>query len=126
MIAFYIILYILIGCVIGCAICVFLEDGDEDYDVAGIFGGILWPLTIVFIIICTLFTFICSRIYRFFKRIKKEGFHYYKGDLEPCCGQCKHICYYNNHDELNECHIRKHIVQSCTAVSCEHFKKDPF
>ena len=59
-------------------------------------------------------------------RIKKEGFHYYNGDLGPCCGQCKHICYWNDHNELNKCHIRKDTAHLCTVTACEHFKKDPF
>ena len=76
LIALCIIGYILIACVIGCAIYVYC--GDEDCDIAGVFGGLLWPLTIVFIVLCKFFTFLCSNICKVFEYLKNEGFHYCK------------------------------------------------
>jgi hypothetical protein len=114
--------YILIACVIGCAIYVYCDD--EDCDIAGVFGGLFWPLTIVFIILCKFFTFLCSNICKVFEYLKNEGFHYCKEDVPPCCGKCKYMYYWNDHDELNGCRLYKgHSHMSSSHIHCEEFKQ---
>lgn len=114
--------YILIACVIGCAIYVYLDD--EDCDIECVFGGMVWPLTIVFILLYKLFTYLCGNICKAFEYLKNEGFHYCKEDVPPCCGKCKYMYYWNDHDELNGCRLYKgysHI--SSSNIHCEEFKK---
>lgn len=123
LIALLVTIYILIACVVGCAIYVYYKD-EEDSDVAGIFGGMFWPLAIVFILICKLFTFICSNICKVFEYLKNEGFHYCKEDIKPCCGQCKYMYYWNNHNELNGCYLREaHSNISTETIPCSRFRK---
>lgn len=124
LIALLVIIYVLIACVIGCAIYVYFKDEDGDSDIAGVFGGILWPITIVFILMYKLFTYLCSNICKAFEYLKNEGFHYCKEDIEPCCGKCKYMYYWNNHNELNGCRLFKgHSHLSSTHIKCEEFKK---
>ena len=124
LITLLVIFYILIACVIGCAIYVYYGDDFEDGDVAGIFGGMLWPITIIWILLCKLFTFLCSNICKVFKYLKNEGFHYCKEDIKPCCGQCKYMYYWNNHSELNSCRLYKgNAYLSSSNIHCEKFKK---
>ena len=122
LITLLVIIYILIACVIGCAIYVYRDD--EDCDIAGVFGGLLWPLTLVFIVLCKFFTFLCSNICKVFEYLKNEGFHYCKEEVPPCCGKCKHMYYWNNHNELNGCRLYKgHSHLSSSNIHCEEFKK---
>ena len=122
LITLLVIIYILIACVIGCAIYVYLDD--EDCDIAGVFGGMFWPLTIVFILLCKLFTYLCGNICKAFEYLKNEGFHYCKEDVPPCCGKCKYMYYWNDHDELNGCRLYKgHSHISSSNIHCEEFKK---
>lgn len=122
LITLLVIIYILIACVVGCAIYVYLDD--EDCDIAGVFGGMFWPLTIVFILLCKLFTYLCGNICKAFEYLKNEGFHYCKEDVPPCCGKCKYMYYWNDHDELNGCRLYKgHSHMSSSNIYCEEFKK---
>lgn len=122
LIALLIILYILIACIIGCAIYVYSDCIDRDY--MGTFGGIFWPFTIIFIILYTLITFICSNLCKVFEYLKNEGFHYCKEDIPSCCGKCKYMYYCNNYNELNGCRLHKGEAHfSSTSLSCEKFKK---
>ena len=122
LITLLIIGYILIACVIGCAIYVYCDD--EDCDIEGVFGGMFWPLTIVFILLCKLFTYLCGNICKAFEYLKNEGFHYCKEDVPPCCGKCKYMYYWNDHDELNGCRLYKgHSHISSSNIHCEEFKK---
>lgn len=122
LITLLVIIYILIACVVGCAIYVYLDD--EDCDIAGVFGGMFWPLTIVFILLCKLFTYLCGNICKAFEYLKNEGFHYCKEDVPPCCGKCKYMYYWNDHDELNGCRLYKgHSHISSSNIHCEEFKK---
>lgn len=124
MIAVYVILYILIGCIVGCAIYVYYKDEGEDSETAGVFGGFLWPLTFVFIVLCKFFTFLCSNICKVLECLKNEGFHYCKEDIPPCCGKCKYMYYHNNHNELNGCRLYKgHPHLSSSNIHCEQFKE---
>ena len=123
LIALLIIIYILIACVVGCAIYVYHND-EEDSAMIGLFGGFFWPLTFVFMLMCKLFIFICSNICKVFEYLKDEGLHYCKEDIKPCCGQCKHMYYWNNHNELNGCRLYKgHSHMSSSHIHCEEFKK---
>ena len=123
LITLLVIIYILIACVVGCAIYVYYKD-DDDSDIAGVFGGIFWPLSIVFILLCKLFTFLCSNICKALEYLKNEGFHYCKEDVPPCCGKCKYMYYWNDHDELNGCRLYKgHSHLSSSNIHCEEYKK---
>ena len=122
LIALLIIGYILIGCVVGCAIYIFYDD--DDSDVACMLGGTFWPLALVCILIYKLLAFFCNNICKVFKYLKDEGLHYCKEDIKPCCGQCKYMYYWNNHNELNGCRLKKHHSQiSSEVLSCSRFKK---
>lgn len=122
LITLLIIGYILIACVIGCAIYVYCDD--EDCDIAGLFGGLFWPLTIVFIVLYKFFTFLCSNICKVFEYLKNEGFHYCKEDIKPCCGQCKYMYYCNNHNEVSGCRLSKGAYRlSSDGLPCNQFKK---
>lgn len=124
LIALLVTIYVLIACVIGCAIYVYYKDKDDDSDIAGLFGGIFWPLAIIFILLCKLFTFICSNICKAFEYLKNEGLHYCKEDIKPCCGQCKYMYYWNDHNELNGCYLREaHSNISTETIPCSRFKK---
>lgn len=122
LIALLVTIYILIACVVGCAIYVYYKD-EEDSGVAGLFGGIFWPLAIVFILMCKLFTFICSNICKVFEYLKNEGFHYCKEDIKPCCGQCKYMYYWNNHNEINGCEFSEGARLSSTSLPCSRLRK---
>lgn len=122
LIALLITIYILIACVVGCAIYVY--DNDKDSDIEGLFGGMFWPLSLVFILMYKLFTFICSNICKVFEYLKNEGFHYCKEDITPCCGQCKYMYYCNDHNEINTCELpTKTYKLSSISLPCKHFKK---
>lgn len=124
LIALLVTIYVLIACIVGCAIYVYYKDEEEDADVAGLFGGIFWPLTFVFMLLFKLFTSFCSNICKAFEYLKNEGFHYCKEDIEPCCGKCKYMYYWNNHNEINGCRLFKgqsHL--SSSNIHCERFKK---
>ena len=123
LITLLVIIYILIACVVGCAIYVYYKD-DDDSDIAGVFGGIFWPLTLVFIVLCKFFTFLCSNICKVFEYLKNEGFHYCKEDIKPCCGQCKYMYYCNNHNEVSGCRLSKGAYRlSSDGLPCNQFKK---
>lgn len=120
LITLLIIGYILIACVIGCAIYVYCDD----CDIAGLYGGLFWPLAIVFIVLCKFFTFLCSNICKVFEYLKKEGLHYCKEDIKPCCGQCKYMYYCNNHNEVSGCRLSKGAYRlSSDGLPCNQFKK---
>lgn len=122
LIALLIIGYILIACIVGCAIYVFYDD--DDSDIASILGGTFWPLALVFISIYKLLAFFCNNICKVFKYLKNEGFHYCREDIKPCCGQCKYMFYYNDHNELNGCYLKKaHSNISTETTPCSQFRK---
>ena len=119
---FIVILYIIIGFIIGCGIYVFLDD--SDCDIAGVFGGMLWPLTILIMIVYHISKFLCTHICNVLEYIKKEGIHYCKEEIPPCCGKCKYMYYHNNHNELNGCRLYNgHSHLSSSNIHCEEFKK---
>lgn len=123
MIALWIILYIAIACVVGCFLHVQWE-GEEDLELAEIFAGIFWPAAIAIIILYFGFTYICSNLISFFRYLKIEGFHYCKEDVPQCCGQCKYMFYYNDHNELNGCRLKEHHSRfSSEVLSCPKFRK---
>lgn len=122
LIALLVTIYVLIACVVGCAIYVYYDDYDND--VASLFGGIWWPITIIFVLLYKFFTFLCKNICKVFEYLKNEGLHYCKEDIEPCCGQCKYMYYCNDHNELNGCRWKKHHSQiSSEVLPCSRFKK---
>ena len=123
MIALYIILYILIGCIVGSVVYIFLTNYEE---VEAMFAGIFWPLALLLLIGYYSIEWICNKICNVLEYFKNEGFHYYKEDIEPCCGQCKHIRYWNNHNEMNKCPKREGTSFSSNHIPCEYFRKSLF
>ena len=123
MIALWIILYIAIACVIGCFLYVQFE-GEEYGQTDVTFASIIWPFTIIIIIVYLILKYVCSNLVSFFRYLKTERFHYCKDNIKPCCGQCKHMFYYNNHNELNGCNLNKyHSKFSSEAFPCSDFRK---
>lgn len=127
MIIFWIILYITIACVIGCFIHIQWEgeeENEENLEFVVIFASVFWPAALVIIILYCGFKYVCSNLVSFFRYLKVEGFHYCKEDVPPCCGQCKHMFYYNDHNELNGCRLKEHHFRfSSEVISCSKFRK---
>jgi hypothetical protein len=123
MIVLWIILYIAIACIMGCFIYVQFE-GEEDCDIDVIMGSIIWPVMIILIILYLILKSVCKNLVSFFRYVKTEGFHYCKEDVPQCCGQCKHMFYYNDHNELNGCRLKEHHSRfSSEVISCPKFRK---
>lgn len=122
LIALLITIYVLIACVIGCAIHIFYDADDSDF--ACIFGGTFWPLALIGILIYKFLAFFCNNSCKVFEYLKNEGLHYCKEDIKPCCGQCKYMYYWNNHNELNGCYLDKHpSTITNETIPCSRFKK---
>lgn len=121
MVVFLIILYILISCIVGCALHVFFEV-DDGFEVL---AASVWPISIIIFIGYLIISYICNIFCKFFRRLKYEGFHYCKENIEPCCGQCKYIEYVNYHTEINRCDKCSGSRLASTSKSCSEFKKDP-
>lgn len=116
-----IILYILLGLLFGCISYVFIEQ-----DESCIFIGLFWPMAGIIAICFLVGKWICTKIVTVLYYLKDEGFHYYKGDIENCCGKCKHMYYKNNHNEIHGCELYKGQTGLCsTTIPCERFKQDP-
>lgn len=128
LIAIFIVLYLIIGIIVGvgCYVFVFDNGDDEMSDVTSVFAGILWPLAISFGLIGYGIATFSKCVYTAMIYLKKEGFHYYKGDLPKCCGQCKHSSYLNYHNECSKCSIHDTISYESTETPCQDFKLNPW
>ena len=115
--------YIIIGCIVGTIFNYYNPDEYEITSLIGIFWVIAIPLIII-IIICE--KFFCKSIRKIITYLDKEGFHYYKGKLKPCCGKCKYMEYQNYHNEINKCKLNNSARFSSQALPCEKFKKNLF
>ena len=114
--------YIIIGCIVGTIFDYYVPDEEEPMCLTGIFWIIAVPCIII-VMICTKF---CKSIRKIITYLDKEGFHYYKGRLNSCCGKCKYIEYQNFHNEINKCKLDKATRFSSQALPCEKFKKNLF
>ena len=115
-----IIAYVLIGCVVGVLFNYYIHDIPSE--LAGLFWPLVGVITIVWII-CSKFCEIVTSIVTY---LDKEGFHYCKEDISPCCGQCKYKHYNNYHNEINYCDKCSGTRLVSTAKPCSEFKKDLF
>lgn len=114
--------YIIIGCIVGTIFNYYISDDGETTAYVGVFWIFIAPLIII-IMICKKF---CKSIRKIITYLDKEGFHYYKGKLKPCCGKCKYMEYQNYHNEINKCKLDKATRFSSQALPCEKFKKNLF
>lgn len=118
-----VISYILIGIIIGVVSFVFIFNREDGCEGPGVFIGFLWPVTIVGYLIYKILAFLVRNVYNICTYIQDEGLHYYKGDLENCCGKCKYIQYWNDYNEMNKCIKQQETRFSSEVVPCNHFKK---
>lgn len=123
MIALLVISYILIGIITGVVSFVFIMHKEEDCEPAGFFIGMLWPVTIVGYLVYKILVFLVHNVYDVCTYIQDEGLHYYKKDLENCCGKCKYIQYRNNYNEVNQCTKQQGTRLSSEVIPCDYFKK---
>lgn len=121
--ALLVISYILIGIITGVISFVFIMNKAEDCEPAGVFIGMLWPVSIVIYLIYKLLSFLTCNVYNVCTYIQDEGLHYYKGELPDCCGKCRYIQYCNDYDELNQCTKQRRTRLSSEVIPCDYFKK---
>ena len=113
-----IIAYILIGCIVGALFDYYIDD------ISGELAGFFWPLALIFIIIWIICSKLCKMVVSIVTYLDREGFHYCKEDIPPCCGQCKYKQYSNYYNELNYCDKCSGNRWVSTANPCSEFKKD--
>lgn len=114
--------YIIIGCIVGTIFHYYIPYDEEITLFVSGFWILSVPLIIIFINCATL----CKFVKKIITYLDKEGFHYYKGKLKPCCGKCKYMEYQNYHNEINKCKLDKATRFSSQALPCEKFKKNLF
>lgn len=122
LIALCIIAYILIGCVVGVLFDYY--DDEVPCEIPCEVAGIFWPIVCAFTIIWVICSKFCEMITSIVRYLDTEGFHYCKEDIPSCCGKCKYMYYWNDHNELNGCRLKKHHSQiSSEVLPCSRFKK---
>lgn len=121
MVILIIFLYILIGCLIGAILYVF-ADADEP---VAVICGFFWPISFPGYFLAVLIIKFYEFLVEFFEVIKDNGFHYFRGKVNPCCGQCKYIHELSIKSSKFRC---KATYNECSKDNpiCQNFKKDRF
>lgn len=122
MIFLAIVLYVIIGIVVGVGSYVFFNDWFDDESFSTL-AGTFWPVTLVFSILILIIGALIKVVYQVMYYLKTEGFHYYKEELQNCCGKCKYIEYTSTKGTNCRCLKSNKIRNAPLAVPCENFKQ---
>lgn len=117
MIVLLIVLYIIIGCIVGSVYYVFY-----DYDeTVAFFVGFIW---IIILPIALIYIIAIKNVINILEYVKHNGFHYYKKDIQDCCGKCKHVQYPNIYYDNTRCLKHNTKIFKIEQDYCNSFKKD--